>query len=110
MNERIMDCSVDGTVALKPVVAERTHTARIIEFPSRNAETAGHINTYDQNPSQLQAIRNRVTGVLYASEMYCSLVFEDARGVLYDMFSRNDVRILSVASCAVAVLSIAFGA
>ena len=47
---------------------------------------------------------------LETSEMYCSLMLEDARGVAYRLFSKSTVSAFAIACFAVAAASIAFQA
>ena len=61
-----------------------------------------------------QAGANRKAGwlnrTLDKSEMYCSLAFEDFRGVAYGMLSHKAVAALATASALIAIISIAISA
>ena len=100
----------DGTAAMKPIGKVGTANAKIIAFPTETGE-----RSYRENDARgFKALRNRVfawvRSCLLASEMFCSLKWEDARGVAYKLFSNANIGALAFASFVVAVLSIAYGA
>ena len=105
MSEQMINFPVNGTAALKP--SGRTNgprQARVIAFPHNKAHSASAVKA----PASGK-LRMRIWNALLASEMYCSLRNEDARGVLYGMFTRGNMLALSMAGFAIAVLAIAFG-
>ena len=48
----------------------------------------------------------RLSEILSASEMYCSLKFEDVRGCPYGIFTSKGIAILSITSSLLAVISL----
>ncbi len=106
--------TVDGTAALKMDASSAApKTAHIIAFP-RIAETTTPANRREGLSTKVrrafESLHNAVRRVLESSEMYCSLKFEDFRGVAYGVFSKANIKTLTVLSSIVAVLAIAFGA
>jgi len=106
----VTNLPLDGTAAMKPFPnADNTHP-RIIAFPSRNRPQLHD----EKNAHDVSSVSARVSswlrGCLLSSEMYCSLLREDARGVAYKLFSKHNLGTLMLVSFVVAVLSIAYGA
>ena len=118
--------AVNGTAALELAPDSREgNLAVIVEFPGTlragslgghgepacGASAPHHARTRPNRIVETGArLLRRIRGVLAASEMYCSLRFEDARGVAYGKLARPHVQALVSSGTAVAVLSIAFGA
>ena len=100
----------DGTAAMKPVPDARHATSNIIAFPLQDASQHRRGN----RASGFGGLRERILAWtrnwLLASEMFCSLAREDARGVAYMLFSKANVSALAIAGFIVAALSIAYGA
>ena len=125
MNGNAAQIFIDGTSALNSNVWQvGNKQSRIITFPRRGYEaerisrTRSEEERASRNRAQEHAVRNNrthgilnsLTRILNASEMFCSLMREDARGVLYNVFSRRSVWTLAAASFVVAVMAIGFGA
>ena len=48
--------------------------------------------------------------ILFSSEMYCSLKFEDAKGCPYNAFDNRTIAVLASASIVLGIASLALGA
>lgn len=100
----------DGTAAMKPVPDARHATPRIIAFPAKDYTQHRRAN----EAAGIGGLRERLfawtRNCLLASEMFCSLAHEDARGVAYLLFSKANITALVLASFIVAAVSIAYGA
>ena len=122
MAERTIFFQTDGTSALKieaPAVAAlklsaaagsaARRRATILPFPGAGLAAHGGVRKGAIPPLRraLDALKVRVTGILAASEMYCSLKFEDFRGCAYHLFTRRGIAALSAAVGAIAILSLA---
>ena len=111
MNEKRAIFLVDGTAALDPGFASisQKRMATIIPFPERKSSSRG-ARCEGAAASAQPSIRKRVLDVLLASEMYCSLMFEDVRGCRYGKFTPTAISVLSASSAVVAALALFFGA
>ena len=116
MSERAMGRYTDGTSALKPDFGRRRKKDPvIIAFPRQRARgtRAGSARAGEsefQKPSMRQGgMRNRLVAVLEASEMFCSLLFEDYRGCSYGIFTRKGIALASTAAAIIAMTAIFFG-
>ena len=113
MGERNMELYVDGTSALKLSGFElAVHEPNIIPFDSRAAKTAGPQRESDtgKHKSPRRNAGDALRHVLDASEMYCSLRYEDARGCPYDLFTKHNIAALAAGSTVLGVISLVFGA
>ena len=111
MNERMMRFPVDGTAALSASIQPKNaHTARIIEFSVQAQNNRDGLRNDETNPKATDTFMTRIRTLVLASEMYCSLVLEDARGVAYNLFSKKAISALAAACFVVATFAIAFGA
>ena len=101
----------DGTAALKlESAAPCTSSPSFVAFRGSNR----HMSSNDAHGAQplpsSHGLKSFAQGVLERSEMFCSLVLEDFRGVSYNMLTSSNITTLSVASAVVAILAIAIGA
>ena len=125
MNGSTAEIFIDGTSALKKTVWQaQNNQPRIIPFPrrecatehlscTRSEETAASRNRTKNRAARISrthGVLNCLSRILNASEMFCSLKREDARGVLYNVFSRWNIWTLAAASFVVAVMALGFGA
>ena len=100
----------DGTAAMKPVPDARHATSKIIAFPSKDTARHRPVNKASGFDGLRERLFSWTRNCLHASEMFCSLAREDARGVAYMLFSKANVSALAIAGFIVAALSIAYGA
>lgn len=100
----------DGTAAMKPVTNAGHARPNIIALPSDARFQSDHCGTRQGSVSLRKRISSWARGSLLASEMFCSLKLEDARGVSFQLFSTANVGALVFACFVIAVLSIAYGA
>lgn len=110
INSKVMRFDVEGTSALKSQAFPSPKAdAAIIPFP--NSVREGQDFNLARFLSPLVArTRRKALSVLEASEMYCSLRFEDFRGCAYGIFNRKGICALTLATSAMAVASLVFGA
>ena len=52
---------------------------------------------------------NFFTNLIYSSEMACSLMFEDARGCRYNVFTKPYIALLSSSCTALAIAALLIG-
>ena len=110
MSGRNSALRIEGTAALKAQACPAANAGSIIiPFPGilRNSPATGIGNSLESIASR---IKERALGILEASEMYCSLRFEDYRGCQYGIFTKKGVAVLSLALSMVAVVSVILGA
>ena len=102
---------VEGTSALQPAYVEPVQkVGHILPFPGNsniNTETSVLIT---KSGSFAYTVKKCIQSALDASEMYCSLRFEDFKGVPYRVFTKRGVAALSVSSAALACIAIIVGA
>ena len=117
MTRNLKQFYVAGTSALKLYEYEPAHisTARIVKLPCIERVDNPEGKTPASNRAEeakVDAIsrQQRLKNVLDASEMYCSLISEDFKGCRYNLFSKNNVQLLTVAGSAIAIISLVFGA
>ena len=101
----------DGTAALD-IAAVRKHPMllHVTAFRGGKAEPSAASGRVRAADSARNGIARRARSVLESSEMYCSLRYEDYRGVPYHMFTRGGIAALSGAGSLLAILSIVVGA
>ena len=101
---------LDGTAAMKPITNTGYAHPRIISFPSTNRPQSYSEKKGRGLCSMSTRVSSKLRNCLLSSEMYCSLMREDARGVAYKLFSKHNIGALMLVSFLVAVFSIAYGA
>ena len=101
---------LDGTAALRPKAADSLRAKpNVVVLPCKGSYERS-CNQHNMPIPFRKRLQSWVSSTLNASEMFCSLKFEDMRGVVYGLFSKKDIRILCFASFTIAALAIAFGA
>ena len=101
----------NGTAALD-IAAERERPMllHVTAFKGGKAEQPAASVRIRAAESVRHGIVRRARSVLESSEMYCSLRYEDYKGVPYHMFTRGGIAALSGAGSLLAILSIVVGA
>ena len=108
MNGHGVNFYIEGTAALQMEGRSASHgKASILPFPQdmRESRKGGA----DALEAIIAGINRRALDILERSEMYCSLKLEDFRGCPYHLFTKHGIAMLSAATTAVAVASIALG-
>ena len=118
MSKKMADFYVDGTAALKVEYADNKTSA-----PSFTAFDCSYNRRSQQPPApcprpegararrtRKRSFKDSARSVFERSEMACSLLFEDVRGVPYHAFSKANIATLSVATSAIAIVSLVLGA
>ncbi|MBR0404288.1 MAG: hypothetical protein IJI68_03655 [Eggerthellaceae bacterium] len=100
----------DGTAAMKPVPGAGHATPKIIAFPSKGNSRNRRGNVSPESLGLRECFLAWMRNCLFGSEMFCSLVREDARGVAYKLFSNANIATLAIIGFVVAALSIVYGA
>ena len=109
-SRRIANFAIEGTSALKSQATEKGRNgATIIEFP-RKFSSCNDAMTARLDGSFRSRILTKFRAILAASEMYCSLKFEDFRGCQYHRFNRRGIAVLTTATAMIAVAAIIAGA
>ena len=106
---------INGTSALKPV-HQQGESPRV-QSSSFAAKPGGAVRSnvryQPRSASQPKSTNKRLfdiaKDIFERSEMACSLLLEDHRGVPYGAFSHLNIATLSIASTAIAIVSIAVG-
>ena len=110
MDGRIGGIYTNGTSALK---LDNWHSptgkGSIIAFPD-NAVSGAFKQADSVIGTILATAKRKVRDILAASEMYCSLRFEDFMGCPYRIFSRKGIAVLSSSVAVLAIVSIVVGA
>ncbi len=118
MSENTARFLTNGTSALDSSVSYRRDIATIIQFPRRECRI---VRPFDARQTQLatsikqhntvaDSIRSHVKDVLEASEMYCSMKYEDVRGCAYRVFTRASIGTLVFSGSVIAAVALFFGA
>ena len=101
----------NGTAALDiAAVCERPMLLHVTAFKGGKAEPSTVSGLARAAGSARHGIARRARSILESSEMYCSLRYEDYKGVPYHMFTRGGIAVLSGAGSLLAILSIVVGA
>lgn len=100
----------DGTAAMKPVTNVGHVSPKVIVFPDYASTKGNRSETRRGSLTLRERISSWIRDSLLASEMFCSLKLEDARGVSFQLFSKANVGVLAFACFVIATLSIAYGA
>lgn len=103
---------VDGTAALKPKRhSQSLDNSTFVAFKgsSRHDRTRLQRNQAAK-PASAPHAKTVLQDVLERSEMACSLLTEDVKGVSYGLFTSGNIASISTACAIIAILSIAFGA
>lgn len=102
---------VDGTAALK---VDRTRayaeSPSFVAFRGSSKHSANRPSAYQRVSGSGNRLVDTVVDVFERSEMACSLMLEDVKGVPYGVLSKANIATLSIACGVVATLSIIFGA
>ncbi len=110
MNEYSPNFYVNGTSALKVQSRPSTHGITFTAFKGGRRNRDNVIPASAASAQSKQTVRSFLQSALYASEMYCSLLFEDFRGCSYKVFTHAGIATLSAVSALVAIVALAFGA
>ena len=98
----------NGTAALKPSYSTQSaHSTSFMAFAGKRPSSHAVSTRLETKPQR--RFSDVVVDILQRSEMVCSLLFEDVKGVPYRMLSRSDIATLTSASAALAVVAIVLG-
>ena len=102
---------VDGTAALK-VDRKRAYadSPSFVAFHGSSQHSTKRQNVPQRSVGSGNRLVDAVVDAFERSEMACSLMLEDVKGVPYGLLSNANIATLSIACGVVATLSIIFGA
>lgn len=102
---------VDGTAALNPRTATTSFPERsFVAFGNPSARGSQLASSRMASPHGKGIVRSAVQSIIERSEMACSLMGEDFRGVPFGKLTTANIASLSIACSVIAAISIAFGA
>ena len=104
------DFFVDGTAALKPTAWDLPKDERQYTFDVSAKYATGHSNPVTRHfEAAAKTVGNALARTLLRSEMFCSLMLEDVRGVAYNAFTASGIAVFSVATALIAIASLIIG-
>ena len=102
---------VDGTAALKPKrYSQSLDNGTFVAFKGSSQHNRTRLQRNQAESGSDPRAKSILQDVLERSEMACSLLIEDVKGVSYGLFTPSNIASISTACAIIAIISIAIGA
>ena len=102
---------VDGTAALKPKrYSQSLDSGTFVAFKGSSQHNRTRLQRNQAESGSDPRAKSILQDVLERSEMACSLLTEDVKGVSYGLFTPSNIASISTACAIIAIISIAIGA